>query len=123
MPPNSIMITSKADLKFYLEADRISLNRAQRRGFLCMDFVWRYQRLMRRLEYLYNCKNSFFYKVYRRVLFEYWKKLGLRLGFSIPLNIFGPGLSLPHPGTIVINDQPGWFRPPGPSRGWPVFDV
>ncbi|MBN1764264.1 MAG: hypothetical protein JW860_03320 [Sedimentisphaerales bacterium] len=101
----SPMITSRTDLKFYLEADRFSLNRPPRRNFLCFDPVWKYQRLMRRLEYLYNCKHSFFYKVYRRVLFRHWQKLGLKLGFSIPLNVFGPGLSLPHPGTIVINDR------------------
>ena len=104
-PNDCPMIKSKADLNFYLEADRISLNRPKSRGFLCIDPVWRYQRLMRRLEYLYNCKDSFFYKVYRRLLFWHWQQLGLKLGFSIPLHVFGPGLSLPHPGTIVINDQ------------------
>lgn len=32
-------------------------------------------------------------------------KLGLKLGYSIPLNVFGPGLSLPHAGTIVVNGK------------------
>lgn len=27
----------------------------------------------------------------------------MRLGFSIPINVFGPGVSIPHYGTIVIN--------------------
>lgn len=31
--------------------------------------------------------------------------MGLKLGYSIPLNIFGPGLSLPHTGTIVVNGR------------------
>jgi serine O-acetyltransferase len=27
----------------------------------------------------------------------------MRLGFSIPINVFGPGLSIAHRGTIVVN--------------------
>jgi serine O-acetyltransferase len=29
--------------------------------------------------------------------------LGERLGYSIPRNVFGPGLSIAHVGTIVVN--------------------
>ena len=34
-----------------------------------------------------------------------WKlnKLSIKLGFTIPLNVFGPGLSIAHRGTIVVN--------------------
>ena len=28
--------------------------------------------------------------------------LGVKLGLSIPLNVFGPGLCIVHPGTIVV---------------------
>ena len=28
--------------------------------------------------------------------------LSVRLGFTIPLNVFGPGLCIVHPGTIVV---------------------
>ena len=31
--------------------------------------------------------------------------MGLTLGFSIPRNVFGPGLSLAHRGPIVVNDE------------------
>ena len=30
-------------------------------------------------------------------------KISLKLGFSIPINVFGPGLAIVHYGTIVIN--------------------
>ena len=37
----------------------------------------------------------------------YWKlihyKLGMKLGFDIPINVFGPGLRINHHGLIVIN--------------------
>lgn len=29
--------------------------------------------------------------------------MGIHLGFSIPINVFGPGLSIAHRGTIVVN--------------------
>lgn len=32
-------------------------------------------------------------------------RLSFKLGYSIPLNVVGPGLSLPHRGTIVINSH------------------
>ena len=32
-----------------------------------------------------------------------FKKVSKKLGYSIPINVCGPGLSLPHYGNIVIN--------------------
>ena len=32
-----------------------------------------------------------------------YKRVSLKLGFSIPINVFGPGLSIAHYGTIVVN--------------------
>lgn len=34
-----------------------------------------------------------------------FKKLSISLGFSIPKNSFGPGLSIPHYGTIIVNSR------------------
>ena len=31
-------------------------------------------------------------------------QLSLRLGFSIPINVFGPGLAIVHYGTIVVSN-------------------
>jgi serine O-acetyltransferase len=33
------------------------------------------------------------------------RSAGIKLGFSIPPNVFGPGLSIAHWGTIVVNDR------------------
>lgn len=39
-----------------------------------------------------------------RLLTKYrFHKLSIKLGFSIPINVIGPGLSIAHYGTIVIN--------------------
>ena len=34
-----------------------------------------------------------------------FRKISVKLGFSIPINVFGPGLSLPHRGNIIVNPQ------------------
>ena len=40
------------------------------------------------------------------VLAKYkFRKISVKLGFSIPINVFGPGLSLPHRGNIIVNPQ------------------
>ena len=104
------MIRSKDDYLKYLEADRIALSRPPRSimsDFIALinpDYIWNFQRLLRRLEYLTNMKpsgpiNCVLY-LYLRLKF---KKMSLRLGFSIPENVFGPGLAIVHYGTIVVN--------------------
>ncbi len=45
--------------------------------------------------------------VYNKILFKYFiikrNKLGIKLGFSIPLNVFDSGLSIAHIGPIIVN--------------------
>ena len=96
------MIQSSSEYHYFLEADRIALG--IKKGDL--DFfndIWKFERILRKTEYFVNCKNNFFWKPY--IFFLKWKKyhLSLKLGFSIPLNTFGPGLSIAHHGTIVVN--------------------
>lgn len=54
------MIKSHKDYLEYLEADRISLGLTKSWRTLLFDDVWRFQRLMRKLEYLTNCKKIYF---------------------------------------------------------------
>jgi serine O-acetyltransferase len=94
------MITSYADYVTYLEADRVALSRKRSIRALLFDDVWRFQRLMRRVEYLTNTKKGRF----RRLLAAFrYRQLGKQLGFTIPINVFGPGPSIAHRGTIVVN--------------------
>lgn len=93
------MIKSKADLKHYLREDRIQLNKKRIRPRLIGDEVWVYQILLRKEEYYQNTNKkfrAFLYKVRRH-------RLGLKLGFTIPINVFGSGLSIAHYGTIIVN--------------------
>jgi serine O-acetyltransferase len=94
------MIKSYKEYLDYLEADRIALNRKRTIKALLFDDIWKFQKLMRKLEYLTNCRKNTFKRLWTRYRY---RRLGRRLGFSIPINVFGPGLSIAHAGTIVVN--------------------
>lgn len=93
-------IDSKTSLKAFLEADRIALGKKHSIKDYCFDYVWRYQRILRKLEYVINCKKPKVLKFYYRFRLN---SLGAKLGFSIPPNVFGPGLCIAHIGPIVVN--------------------
>lgn len=98
------MITSKKELEYYLWQDAIALRRDGERPKLLGDPVWKFQIILRKTEYLNNVyhekKHLIFHYCWYRLLFH---KYSVKLGFSIPLNVFGPGLSIAHYGTIVVH--------------------
>lgn len=96
------MIQSKEDYFYYLDRDRKSLCISRKRPKFCSDEVWRFQILLRKREYLTNCKTGFFYRLVKLYYHYKFKRLSLKLGFTIPLNVFGPGLAIVHYGTIVV---------------------
>ena len=105
-------INSKQGLRFYLESDRMALGRKSNTGIQIKDaftiegLIWRYLRLLRTAEYVHNCKTK---SVSRAISEKYLAfrlhRLGLVLGFHIPLNVFGPGLRIIHQGTIIVNSN------------------
>lgn len=97
------MIKSKLDLKNYLAKDQASLNVRGLKDFLFHD-IWRFQRLLRKAEYWSNSNRlgaGLIAFLRRRMLY----RCGRKLGFSIPINVCGAGLSIAHIGTIVINTK------------------
>lgn len=96
-------IQSKEDYLRYLEADRRALNRATARPRLFGDEIWKFERLLRKVEYYENCRRVWYHYpalVYLSVKFRLYSLL---LGFTIPQHVFGPGLSIANRGTIVVN--------------------
>lgn len=105
------MITSKEDYLEYLRADREAL------GIRCShplwstsnsmiwltDPVYRWERLLRKVEYWENCHTSAMKRPMRVLLRRRFQSLSAHLGFSIPINIIGPGLKILHYGSIVIS--------------------
>lgn len=97
------MIRSREDLARYLEADRVALKMKRRHPRPLCDETWHYLRLLRRMEYYHNCGVSVF-EFPRYLLARIrFRRLRLLLGFNIGLNACGQGLSLPHPGSVIIN--------------------
>jgi serine O-acetyltransferase len=97
------MIKNRQDLQRYLDQDLAQADyRSGLKSFL-FNKIWRYLRLLRHYEYAVNCRRGIYGALVRGVLEYRLKNLGALLGFSLPPNVFGPGLALPHIGTIVVN--------------------
>lgn len=104
------MITSKSEYLYYLEADRIANGVPKRESLInrikviiLPNYIWKFQKTLRKLEYIRNCKKGVFGKIQLFFFTMRYRRLSYKLGFSIPYNVFGPGLSIAHYGTIVIN--------------------
>lgn len=99
------MITDKKTYKEYVAKD---LNAYEVEKLTLYKWCWmdclRFQLRLRRIEYLYNTMAHNPLRRMRWFLLEIINhRLATRLGFSIPKNVFGPGLCIVHYGTIVIN--------------------
>jgi serine O-acetyltransferase len=97
------LIKTKENYTFYLNADRIALGINKKRPGLFHDEIWKFQILLRKVEFLENCKKDPISRIIcLRSKFDL-ENLSIKLGYSIPRNTFGPGLSIAHRGTIVVH--------------------
>lgn len=100
------MIHTRRELIEYIKRDAAAQPRKKIRPAFFGDYTWKFQIFMRKLDY-YDTKrknNAFFLPFYLYYRYRY-SSLGLKLGFSIPYNIFSKGLCIVHRGTIVINSK------------------
>lgn len=98
------MIDSKQAYQYYLEQDRIALGRKRdRHPRLFGDEIWKLEILLRRVEYDRNCRHGAAGKLIGKWHKMRFHRLSVRLGMTIPPGVFGPGLSIPHYGTIVVH--------------------
>jgi serine O-acetyltransferase len=102
------MIKNREDYQRFLRAElRVIGSLNFFRLYLKTSFqpTHRFLLLLRTCEYLKNTKTSILYQ-FLYFFVKYLKyKQGIKLGFSIPENVVGEGLQLPHYGTIVINPR------------------
>lgn len=106
------MITSKQELRFYIQADMM-MNRGKFRWslkdrlkhLLIPDYTMRYLKAMRFQDYYSRCPHlnpfKLLYKAYYAVQYH---RLGVKLGFSIGYSTLGYGVVIPHYGTIVLGN-------------------
>ncbi|CAN2170544.1 CysE Serine acetyltransferase [Candidatus Nanopelagicaceae bacterium] len=93
-------IQSRSDYIAFRLADKKSLGITKKGVVLLTNEIYTFEVKLRKLEYALNCSGNPIRIVYRRVLF---RRISIRLGYSISPNTFGPGLSIAHRGTIVVN--------------------
>ena len=108
------MIQSKQDYYNYIEADSKSngikpntppLLRSVK-YIIAPSYEWKFIKALRWLEYCNNVLRHRYFLVGIILWFiaKYrFRKISVRLGYSIPINVIGPGFSLPHRGNIIIN--------------------
>ncbi|MBW0017059.1 MAG: serine acetyltransferase [Mycobacterium sp.] len=98
------MIESRADLRAYLAAD---LNACGIQRWRLRDRVLQrpahFQRLLRRSEYWTNTARTPFGRMVAGYFRLRTRFLGERLGYHIPRNVFGPGLSIAHIGPVHVH--------------------
>ena len=94
-------ITNKMEYKMYLTEDARALGRKEHRPNLFGDDIWKFERLMRKCEYSLTwtglgrlISHCLRYKYYLR---------SVKLNYSIPLGVFGPGLALVHRGPVIVS--------------------
>ena len=96
------MITSYKEYRQYIHADiaAYGLQHVSLYNWLRIDQL-RFQLRLRRLEYLTNCRR---WRLLSRAVLEVLNhNLAVRLGVTVPKNVFGPGLCLVHRGTVVVS--------------------
>lgn len=104
-------INSRAELRFVLMAD-LMMNRGvvrrsiklRLRNLLIPDYIMSYLRCMRHVSFYSGRKgllNKFLFIIYA----VRYRRLGIKLGFSIGCDCFGYGLVIPHYGTIVVGES------------------
>lgn len=104
------MIKNKIDYEYYVNSDRIALHlpvkfsfKEKIRNCLFPNYIWRFQVLLRKVEYYENTSKGIFKIMMSLFVRVKYHKLSRKLGFSIPPNVFGPGLSIAHIGTIIVS--------------------
>lgn len=99
------MITNKQEYLEYLAADKAALRVTDSLRDRFFHPIWKYQKLLRLLEYRLNCKKGLLSKPCTLWIRYKFQKESVRLGFSISPNSCGKGLALGHYGDIVINGK------------------
>ncbi len=104
MEENSSVIRTKEDLKYYIKRDMYARfgDKKITLAIRCKvkDMV-KFNILLRKAEYHINNNHIICAILYKILLL----KKGMKLGWSIDPNTFGPGLCVVHYGTVVVNGK------------------
>lgn len=103
------MIKTKEDYLRFLKSDQKALGAftkfpllSENIMVLLTDPCWKFQKILRTLEYYINCKNTTIHMPYILYLKSKFIKMSIDLGFTIPTNVFDEGLAIVHYGSIIV---------------------
>ncbi len=94
------LIKSRDEYKKFVASDLKSLGAGNNLNWFMLNEIVTFQIRLRRLEYALNCSKNPVRILFRKYLY---RKIAIKLGISISPNTFGPGLSIAHRGTIIVN--------------------
>ncbi|MGQ2982066.1 serine acetyltransferase [Flavobacterium sp.] len=103
------MIKDRKELRYYIDQDRKANkynpgSKQKIMHFFFPDHIILFLTRLRKCEYLGKKRGPI-----NKLLYAYHKirlkSISIKLGFSIPEHVFGPGLAIPHYGTIVVNPK------------------
>lgn len=99
------MITDKKSYQRYLKSDLQAYNFVKITPYIYFRVdCLRYLRRLRKIEYIFNTKQrNPFYKILLICLEFINHRLAVRIGLTIPKNVFDEGLCIVHHGTIVVS--------------------
>lgn len=98
------MIDSKEKFKYYLKQDKLALGKAaDEKPKLFGDETWKFEILLRKIEYYTNCKKGILAAVIRKFYKFRFHRMSIRLGFIISPNVFEEGLAIPHYGMLGVH--------------------
>jgi len=106
------MIKSREELNLYMMQDMQFYHQLSKKDriicWLVKDpayEIYRYLRYLRKEEYYSNCSKGKIGTLLALWFLNRKNCLGNKLGFKIPKNTFGPGLTIYHHGGIIINEN------------------
>lgn len=100
------MIKSKQEYKEYYMQDLKQTGLLDKKWYNRLsDRRFKFYKSLRYTEYYYNCKHNFFNKIIKKVLLIRHTRLCDKYNWTIPINVFGPGLTIVHAGTIVVSGK------------------
>ena len=101
------MIQSKEDLKFYIKCDEIARfgKEVSFKTKLRKGVMWKFNVVLRKLEYNENCRKGIAKKIARIFLKLKKKHLENKTDWYIAENSFGPGLCISHKGIVIVNSN------------------
>lgn len=100
------MIQSKKEYKEYLKQDLKQSGILNVKWYYkLIDRRFKFYKSLRYTEYYVNCKFNPFSKIFKKLLMVRHARLCDKYGWTIPINVFGPGLTIVHTGTIVVSGK------------------